>query len=284
MEYAARIPTPQALVNNALHLISFPEICMRLQETIEDPMHTRKQLAEVVAYDSALSARVWRIANSSCYNFPRKLETIESAVGILGELDLRNLVLATTLIGSMSSLDCADFDIDEFWLHSLRCGITGRLITASTGGYDSETLFLAGILHDIGILVLYQQDASLSSAINRQINQHHQLRDQAERELLGFDHAEIGYLLIQSWGLPENLCELVHCHHQYQLSRQYSRDSQILALANLLAEQETELDMHNDIRYVSMIEQLGLSPGSLDEIVQSAAQQCDEIRSIILAS
>ena len=118
MENVARIPTPRALVNNVLQLISLAEIYLRLQQAIDDPMHTRKQLAEVVAYDSALSARVLRIANSSYYSFSLNIESIESAVGILGELDLRNLVLATPVIGSMSSLDCTGVDIDEFWLHS----------------------------------------------------------------------------------------------------------------------------------------------------------------------
>jgi len=284
MENAVRIPTPQALVNNVLQLISLPEIYLRLQQAIDDPMHTRKQLADIVAYDPALSARVLRIANSSYYSFPRNIESVESAVGILGELDLRNLVLATTVIGSMNSLDCTGVDVDEFWLHSLRCGITARLIAAAVGGCDAEILFLAGILHDLGILVMYQQEASLGNAINRQISQQHQLRDQAERELLGFDHAEVGFLLIQSWGLSEELCELVHCHHQYQLSRQHARGSQILALANSLAEQEHGIELQADIRHASMIEQLGISPTSLADIVESAARQCDEIRSIILGS
>ena len=121
---------------------------------------------------------------------------------------------------------------------------------------------------------MYQQDASLGSAINRQIEKQHQLRDQAERELLGFDHAEVGYLLIKAWGLSEELCELVHCHHQYQLSRKHARGCQILALANRLADHETGLDLYNDIRYTSMIEVLGISPSSIAEIVESAAQQC----------
>jgi len=284
MGHAVRIPTPQALVSNVLQLISLPEIYLRLQQTIDDPLHTRKQVAEVVAYDPALSARVLRIANSSYYGFPQSIESVESAVAIIGELDLHNLVLATTVIGSTSKLDCVVVDINDFWLHSLRCGIGARLIAASTGGCDAEVLFLAGILHDLGILVMYQQDASLAGAVNHQINKHHQLHDQAERELLGFDHAEVGYLLIKAWGLSEELCELVHCHHQYQLSRRYARGSQILALANRLADHDSDLDLHSDIRYSSMIEGLGIGPGKLAELVESAAQQCAEISTIILAS
>ena len=284
MENAARVSTPQALVDNVLQLISLPEIYLRLQQTIDDPLHTRQQVAEVVAYDPALSARVLRIANSSYYGFPRNIDTVESAVGIIGEMDLRNLVLATTVIGSMNSLQYTGVDIDEFWLHSLRTGITARLIAASVGGCDKEIMFLAGILHDLGILVMYQQDDSLAAAINRQINKQHQLRDQAERELLGFDHAEVGGLLISAWGLSADLCELTQCHHQYQLASEQARGSQVLSLANQLAEHQPGLEVHDDIRYAALMESLEISAKTLTGIVEKAAEQCAEIRSIILGA
>jgi HD-like signal output (HDOD) protein len=123
MDNGARVSTPQLLVDSVLHLISLPEIYLRLQETIDDPLHSREQIAEIVAYDPALSARVLRIANSSYYGFPREIETVGSAVGLIGELELRNLVLATTVIGAMTALDYKGVDVDEFWLHSLRCAI-----------------------------------------------------------------------------------------------------------------------------------------------------------------
>ena len=110
MDNGARLTTPQSMVDNVLQLISLPEIYLRLQRVMDDPDHTREQVAEIVAYDPSLSARVLRIANSSYYSFPREIETVSSAVGVIGELDLRNLVLATTVVGSMNSLDCRGVD------------------------------------------------------------------------------------------------------------------------------------------------------------------------------
>ena len=179
MDNGVRVETPQALVENVLQLISLPEIYLRLQQTIDDPEHSREQIAEIIAYDPSLSARVLRIANSSYYGFAREIETVSSAVGVIGELDLRNLVLATTVVGSMSALKYRGINIDEFWLHSLRCGITARLIAKTIGGSEPEILFLAGMLHDIGILVIYQQDEVLADAVKRHIEEQHQLRDQA---------------------------------------------------------------------------------------------------------
>jgi HD-like signal output (HDOD) protein len=276
------VETPQALVENVLQLISLPEIYLRLQQTIDDPEHSREQIAEIIAYDPSLSARVLRIANSSYYGFKREIETVSSAVGIIGELDLRNLVLATTVVGSMSALKYRGINIDEFWLHSLRCGITARLIAKTIGGSEPEILFLAGMLHDIGILVIYQQDEVLADAVKRQIEERHQLRDQAERELMGFDHAEVGALLIEAWGLSVALKELTRCHHQYQLARTNQKATMILALANLLTSSDIVRDGETDSRHEFLIGKLELDENTLSEIVETSGQQCAEVKSIIL--
>ena len=279
MENAERVTTPRALVDNVLQLISLPELYLRLQQTIDDPDHTREQVAEIVAYDPSLSARVLRIANSSYYSFPREIETVAAAVGIIGELDLRNLVLATSVVGSMNKLEYKGVDINAFWLHSLQCGINARLIGKAVGGCNAEVLFLAGILHDLGILVIYQHNVTLAAAVNRHLQEQHQLRDQAEREVLGFDHAEVGGLLIESWGLSEDLIEYTRCHHQYQLARLNVAPTQMLALANLLAHDEVAMD---DPRFASLSEALNLDENTLAEIVEQGRQQCDEVKNIFL--
>ncbi len=282
MDNGARMNTARSLVENVLQLISLPEIYLRLQQVIDDPIHTREQVAEIVAYDPSLSARVLRIANSSYYSFPSEIETVASAVGIIGELDLRNLVLATSVIGSMNSLSYKGVNIDDFWLHSLRCGITARQVARSVGGFNPEILFLAGILHDLGILVIYQKDAALAGAISRQIEDKHQLRDQAEREVLGFDHAEVGALLIEAWGLPRELSELARCHHQYQLAQQNKQAALMLALSNLMAETGATADVDSNPSLIAMLEQLDLTPEALENIVEISEQQTAEIKNIIL--
>ena len=281
MDSGSKIPTPQALVDSVLQLISLPEIYLRLQQTIDDPLHTREQVADIIGFDPSLSARVLRIANSSYYGFPRKIETVVDAVGLIGEIELRNLVLATTVVGAMNALRYQGIDIDRFWLHCLRSGILARLLAKSVGGTNAEILFLGGILHDLGILVIYQQHSILAGAVARQIEEHHQLRDQAEREVLGFDHAEVGGLLVEAWGLSPNLCELVRCHHQYQLAHESARGAMILALANLMADEQQVSE--TDIRVESLTRQLQLDEATLHEIRETGARQVDEVKTILFS-
>ena len=143
-------------------------------------------------------------------------------------------------------------------------------------------MFLAGILHDLGILVIYQQDATLAGVITRHMDENHQLRDQAEREVLGFDHAEVGALLIRAWGLSDELADFARCHHQYQLAQQNPRATLMLALANIMAEDDPVLDYDSNILLASMADQLDLNAERLAQVLEAGEVQCAEVKNIIL--
>ena len=130
--------------------------------------------------------------------------------------------------------------------------------------------------------MIYQQNPILAGSIARQMEEKHQLRDQAERELLGFDHAEVGALLIEAWGLSAELAELTRCHHQYQLAQDSKPGALILAFANLLADADTTLTGASDIRLEAMMGDLGIDQDGLAEIIESGEQQCQEVKTIIL--
>ncbi len=277
---AEKTVTPQALVENLTQLISLPELYLRLQKTIDDPTHTREAVAEILGHDPALCARVLRIANSAYYGFPREIDTIDDAVGLIGETDLRNLVLATSVVGAMNGVPYAGIDIDRFWEHSLLTGIGGRLIGRRLNGIDTENLFLGGLLHDIGRLVIYQWDAPLAAAVQRQSEERHQLPDQAEREVLGFDHAEVGALLLETWDLPQELAEMARCHHQYQLARGDSHFAVlVLALANALGNGEDPEDVGPRV----LVEALEIGNVAMQDIIEQRDQQFAEIRNLLLA-
>lgn len=279
-----KISTPEALIENLLHLISLPEIYLRLQQVLDDSTHTRQQVADVVACDPSLSARVLRIANSSYYGFSNKIDSISAAVSVIGEVELQNIVLAATVVPSMSQLEQECLDISEFWLHSVNCGVSARLIGKLVGGCSADNLFLCGMLHDLGILILYRQEAELANSVVMQMRDRQLSRDEAERSLLGFDHARLGGLLAQAWGLAPILQEVIRCHHQPDSANEYLRESQILCLANLLAQPEFQIThIMTGVSQESrdLAETLGMDYNIVPELMELAQQQSDEIKSII---
>lgn len=279
-----RTPTPIALVENVMHLVSLPKIYLSLQKVLDDPKHSRDDVAEIIGYDPSLSVRILRIANSAYYGFPSKIDSISAAVNIIGEMDLRNIVLASTVVKSMRVLSQVGINIDDFWLHSINCGLTARLIGKQVRDCDAEGLFLSGMLHDVGILILYREEPELAHVVEMQMEEHQQSRDIAEQDLLGFDHAEVGGLLIQAWGLSPKLKELIFYHHRPELAKEYHREAQILALANRLAHRDFELDsfiQQIDPESANIMRTIDLDKEALPDLIETAQAQSNEIQSII---
>jgi len=165
-----------------------------------------------------LSARLLKIANSSFYNFPSQIDSLGRAVNLIGTEDLYNLALATCTPAAFSSLDNNELiDISSFWRHSVMTGLIGRSLAQSCSVRHSESLFLAGLFHNLGQLVVLEQLPGLYCQIEQAKND-----DQApwliEKDILGYTFAEIGTELLICWKLPINIQELVKDQHNPTLS------------------------------------------------------------------
>jgi HD-like signal output (HDOD) protein len=131
---------------------------------------------------------------------------------------------------------------------------------------------------------LYRQEVELANSVALQMQDRQQSRDQAEQSLLGFDHARLGGLLAQAWGLTPVLQEVIKCHHQPDSADEYLRESQILCLANLFAQPEFEIShFMTEVSQESrgLAETLGIDKNIVPELIENAQQQSDEIQSII---
>ena len=226
--------TPEALVNNVVHLISLPTVYTRLEEILKNPEHTRNDIAEVINIDPALCARILRIINSSYYGLPNTIQSINLAVNLIGEYDLRNMVLITSVINAMEALLDHGIDMPVFWRHSIRCGISARLMAKLTATPDPELLFLIGLLHDLGQLIIYKNEPELSATVAWHVLNENKKRYQIEASLLGFDHAMVGALLAETWGLPSKLNDIIKYHHQPDRST-YAQETKLICLADQLA-------------------------------------------------
>ncbi len=227
--------SPQSLIKGSLEIFSLPDIYFQIAEMIADPRYTAIDLGKVIAKDPGLSIRLLKIVNSSFYGFQAKVDTISRAITIVGVDDLKNLVLATSVIDEFSKIPVELVDMTDFWMHSVRCGVIAKLLAKKSLVLHCERLFLAGLLHDVGSLLMYSKIPVKALQVLQAANYDRQLVAVIEQQVLGFTHADVGCELIKSWGLPESLFEAVGCHLEPELALVHRLDAHLLNLAFRLA-------------------------------------------------
>lgn len=200
------------IVNKIHALPSLPAVVMELLGSIGQNNADMNQLSALVSKDQALSAKALRLANSSFYGMQRKVTTMPQAVSILGLNSLRTLVTAAAVIGRFPAKDQAYFDFQGFWQHSIATAVCARLIAKRTD-INPESAFMAGLLHDIGRLVLVTGfPDQYETAMNYRI-EHDCTMLEAEREILSCDHATVGHALAEHWRFPPAIQMAVAGHH-----------------------------------------------------------------------
>ncbi|MFT5519737.1 MAG: HD-like signal output (HDOD) protein [Enterobacterales bacterium] len=209
------------LVKSASRLFSLPEICIKLQDLIYDPSSSSADIAKLIAIDPSLSARLLKIANSSFYSFPSQIDELGRAINLIGTEDLYNLALATSAPGAFSTLNNNEnIDINTYWRHSVMSGLIGRALAQQCSIRHSERLFLSGLFHNLGQLVILEQ-------LPEEFNQIEILKTKAEKapweyekDVLGYSYAEVSTELLRSWNMPNNILELVENQHDPSIAKE----------------------------------------------------------------
>lgn len=204
-------------VNNALmskinELPSLPAVAVELLSSFDDPDIDTTNLAKKIALDQSLAAKTLRIANSPFYGLAGKISSIQDAIVVLGFRTVRSLVTTAAIAGTFSRLAGSNFNHTSFWHHSTSVAMAARIL-ARRIGCNPESAFTAGLLHDIGRLLLafcFPQEYAATLAYREQ---HDCLLIDAEQEILGIDHAAAGNQLSQQWHFPSAIRDAVAGHH-----------------------------------------------------------------------
>lgn len=234
------VPSPPARVdlNTFLHATqpppSLPAIYNALMRALDQPDSAIASICEIILQDPALTSRLLRLANSALFGTRSSIDTVESAVQLVGLGRVQELVLATSLIKSFEGLPTSLVDIRAFWEHSLVCGMASSLLAEHMSDPTPERFFIAGLLHDIGRLIMYVNAPDQSRTILEKCARDHQLPSPVEREVLGFDHCEIGAQLLTNWSLPKALCEAVRHHHISSKHSAVPQDAYLVHLADFV--------------------------------------------------
>jgi HD-like signal output (HDOD) protein len=172
-------------------------------------------VGEAIAADQVLSAKVLKLVNSAFYGFPGRVNTITHAIVILGFSSIKNIVLTTGILGAFNLKSKAGgFDLMAFWKHSVATGVLAQLVAKEARLRNPDVAFISGLLHDIGKLVLALYATKDFNACMELAAKRNGLFYDAEMELLGVSHAEVGGFLKTYWNLPPDIASVMELHHQ----------------------------------------------------------------------
>ena len=266
------------LVKGVGDLVTLPDVFIRINQLVEDPDSTLDDISKVVSQDPSFTVRLLRVANSPFYGFSSSIETVSRAVTLIGTSQVRNLALSTSVSSTFAGLPNGLVSMDNFWHHSLYCGLVARILAHRVRKSDPEAVFTAGLLHDIGELVIFNRlPAQAKEALLLVLDSGDELPVyEAERQTMGFDHAQVGGELARQWHLPPLLVDCIAFHHDIKQAQNCPRETAIVHIANILA-QMAEVDTL-DPDDVSPIDSQAWEITGLDaeETVESTIREAQE--------
>lgn len=281
---AHKTVTLAELLSDVTSVPSLPLLYSRLDEAINHPRSSIADIAKVLSEDQGLAARILKLSNSPLFGYFSKIDTITQAVTIIGIQQVRDLALAISVIGLFKGLPEDLITMERFWRHSISTALASRVLATSQRETNLERFFVAGILHDIGRLVLFTRLPDLCREMIETAGNQRRCLYEVERDLLGYDHADVGGALLRGWKLPLRVAEPVEFHHRCNHAAQFPRESAILHCADLLAH-ALDQDGTGDGSIPPLIagswERLAISPFQLPQIVAQIDSQLDEITTVL---
>ena len=195
------------ILYDSLESLSLPDVYIRLREIMESDNASMADAAEVLSLDPALAARILRMANSAFYGFRSEVDTISRAANILGMQKIHDLVLAASVSKTFEGMNNDLMDIDTFWYRSVHCGFLARAIAEGAGMRNTESLFVRGLLHDIGHLVLFSHYPAECRSAMAHSDQGLDARLYEEQKLIGVDAMQFAAELARVWQLPNSFSD-----------------------------------------------------------------------------
>jgi putative nucleotidyltransferase with HDIG domain len=246
------------------------------------------KLSAALAADQALTAKVLRLSNSPFYGRSRTVGSLSEAVMILGFYTIRSLVVATSAYTMFSRGPRPDL-VETLWRHSLGTATGARIIARRVGYPQIEEMFLAGLLHDIGILVLIKKAPEEYGAVIDQSNATGESRIELEESIWGFNHVELGRAVLEQWNFPSVLIDAVRCHHDPEMARDnpdFGDDghrameiAHVIHFADVLARSQGygfDSSLEFDLPALRSAESLGLTAPSIAEISEELIERMAE--------
>ncbi len=282
------IPAPEDVLREDPQLVSLPEVFVRINEVLKNPNKSMDEAADVISMDPSLSAKLLKLVNSAFYaramravqqRFPTKVDSLTRAVMIVGGKQLNTLALGISVLPIFQDIPREYIDMKSFWMHSIACGVFARGLAARSNPEIQESAFVAGLLHDIGRLIMYKHVSALSGQALALARKENILLVEAERRILSWDHARMGGLLLRKWQYPEALEQAALRHHDPE-GAPFALETAIIHVADVIAN-ALEIGASGE-RLVPALSPaafavLGIQPAELKTVISEVGNQISEI-------
>jgi HD-like signal output (HDOD) protein len=192
---------------------SYGPVLEEIELALKSQQSSLASIGEVIQKDPDLTARLLRLANSSFYGFATRLSTVAEAVSLIGIQQVQDLIVVSSVVDRFTGISETLVSMNSFWRHSLAVGIGARTLAMERRLPKPEKFFVAGLLHDVGRLVLLSQATEASQAVFELYRQRRILLRDAEKQVLGYDHQQIAGKLLKYWNYPVFFTLAISNHH-----------------------------------------------------------------------
>ncbi|ADC71779.1 metal dependent phosphohydrolase [Thioalkalivibrio sp. K90mix] len=252
---------------------------------LSDPTANVAAITEAVELDPTIAAKTLKVANSSLYGFPEPIDTLHRAVSIIGLQQMRQIVMSTVVIEHFRGVPVIGVDMESFWRHSLAVGVLSRSIARFRREANIERLYLYGIMHDLGRLLMFLHLSSRTDELINIRERERMLLFEAETEFLGFDHATIGAELMEHWNMSPAQVEATRFHHAPRDAQAFPVETAIVHVADSIAN-ALRLGSSGE-RFVPPVEaetfdRIGLEMETYEAVIGDARKQLGQMQAILL--
>ncbi|MBU1097646.1 MAG: histidine kinase [Ignavibacteriae bacterium HGW-Ignavibacteriae-2] len=222
---------------NIRSLPPIPTVVVQLTQILNDPMTSTHQIGNLISQDQALTTKILTVANSPLYGLPRKVPSIDFAILVLGFEQIKQIVIALSLMDTFKNENSKYWNRKSFWMHSFLTAMMAKNIAAEKKYPKTNEAFTAGLLHDLGISVIQKYFNREFVEINELVSTNFIPYSEAELAILDLTHAEIGKILCDKWNLPVSLSDSILYHHNPSQAEENKKLAAIVHLADYTTQQ-----------------------------------------------
>jgi putative nucleotidyltransferase with HDIG domain len=274
-----------SIIKKIDHLTPIPQVASKVMSIAEDPESSMSDLSNVIIYDTAVTANLLKVVNSAYFGLPEKVDSIHQAIVYLGMAQVVDLVLLSASGENLQTAqDGYDLEAGELWKYSVSSALIARALAEKKGIQETHLIFTAALLKDIGKVVLNQYVKNSFDKIKLLVTEKNFTFREAEKEVIGIDHAELGGMVAESWKFSPKMVEIIRHHHRPQESSISEIESAIVYMADTICMMMGIGVGSDGLAYrfhPKVVESLGLSERDFQKIIAEFIERIKQLGTMI---